>query len=109
MLSQAAPAPLALPLDLYVVSRGEAAEALAVPLARACRAAGLAVEWDASGAAFAKQFKRADRSGARFAAVIGDGEAAEGVVRLQHLRAEQPEQRLALEQLPQQLLQACRA
>jgi histidyl-tRNA synthetase len=109
LLSQAAPAPLALPLDLYVVSRGEAAEALAVPLARACRAAGLAVEWDASGAAFAKQFKRADRSGARFAAVIGDGEAAEGVVRLQHLRAEQPEQRLALEQLPQQLLQACRA
>jgi hypothetical protein len=40
--------------------------------------------------------------------VIGDGEAAEGVVRLKHLRAEQPEQQLALAQLPQLLLQVCR-
>jgi histidyl-tRNA synthetase len=95
-------------LDLYVVSRGEEAEALAVPLARSCRTVGLAVEWDGSGAAFAKQFKRADRSGARFAAVIGDGEVAEGVVRLKHLRVDQPEQRLALPQLPQLLLQLCR-
>ena len=102
-------APPAQSIDLYVVSRGEAAEALALPLARACRAAGLAVEWDASGAAFAKQFKRADRSGARYAAVIGDGEAAEGVVRLKDLRAEVAEQRLALRDLPQHLLQACRA
>ena len=101
-------APPAQSIDLYVVSRGEAAEALALPLARACRAAGLAVEWDASGAAFAKQFKRADRSGARYAAVIGDGEAAEGVVRLKDLRAEVAEQRLALGDLPQHLLQACR-
>jgi len=101
-------APPAQSIDLYVVSRGEAAEALALPLARACRAAGLAVEWDASGAAFAKQFKRADRSGARYAAVIGDGEAAEGGVRLKDLRAEVAEQRLALGDLPQHLLQACR-
>ena len=101
-------APPAQSIDLYVVSRGEAAEALALPLARACRAAGLAVEWDASGAAFAKQFKRADRSGARYAAVIGDGEAAEGVVRLKDLRAEVAEQRLALGDLPHHLLQACR-
>jgi histidyl-tRNA synthetase len=107
LLSQAS-TPSVQPLDLYVVSRGEAAEALAVPLARSCRAVGLAVEWDASGAAFAKQFKRADRSGARFAAVIGDGEVAEGVVRLKHLRVDQPEQRLPLPQLPQLLLQLCR-
>ncbi|MFN4865925.1 MAG: histidine--tRNA ligase [Cyanobium sp.] len=107
LLSQAS-APPGQSIDLYVVSRGEAAEALALPLARACRAAGLAVEWDASGAAFAKQFKRADRSGARYAAVIGDGEAAEGVARLKDLREEVAEQRLALGDLPQHLLQACR-
>jgi histidyl-tRNA synthetase len=95
-------------IDLYVVSRGKAAEALALPLARACRAAGLAVDWDASGAAFAKQFKRADRSGARYAAVIGDGEVAERVVRLKGLRAEVAEQRLTLPEVPQYLLQACR-
>ena len=44
------------------------------------------VELDASGAAFGKQFKRADRSGARWAAVIGEAEAAAGVVRLKDLR-----------------------
>jgi histidyl-tRNA synthetase len=84
----AAPGP-----DLYVVSRGEAAEAQALVLARQWRRAGLAVELDLSGAAFAKQFKRADRSGARWAAVIGESEAAEGLVVLKDLRAEATEDR----------------
>jgi histidyl-tRNA synthetase len=73
--------------DLYVISRGEAAEALALGWARKWRLEGLAVELDLSGAAFGKQFKRADNSGARWAAVIGDSEAAEGVVLLKDLRA----------------------
>jgi histidyl-tRNA synthetase len=76
------------PPDLYVVSRGEVAEALALRWTRQWRLAGLAVELDLSGAAFGKQFKRADRSGARWAAVIGDSEAAEGVAVLKDLRAE---------------------
>ncbi len=73
--------------DLYVVSRGEAAEALALGWARQWRQEKLTVELDLSGAAFGKQFKRADNSGARWAAVIGDSEAAEGVVLLKDLRA----------------------
>ena len=81
--------------DLYVVSRGEAAEAMALPLARQCRLAGLAVEIDASGSAFGKQFKRADRSGARWAAVIGDQEAAAGMVAFKPLRG-QPAQETVL-------------
>ena len=74
--------------DLYVISRGEAAEALALRWARQWRRDGVAVELDLSGAAFGKQFKRADRSGARWAVVIGDSEATEGVVVLKDLRAE---------------------
>ncbi len=73
--------------DLYVISRGEAAEALALGWARQWRQEKLTVELDLSGAAFGKQFKRADNSGARWAAVIGDSEAAEGVVLLKDLRA----------------------
>lgn len=72
--------------DLYLISRGEAAEAQALALARGWRRQGLAVELDLSGAAYGKQFKRADRSGARWAAVVGDAEAAEGVVILRDLR-----------------------
>jgi histidyl-tRNA synthetase len=88
--------------DLYLVSRGEAAEAMALPVARQCRSAGLAVEIDASGSAFGKQFKRADRSGARWAVVIGDQEAAEGVVVLKDLRAAAPASDLRL--TPQELV-----
>ena len=79
---------VAQPPDLYVVNRGEAAEAAALVWARGLRQRGLAVELDASGSAFGKQFKRADRSGAAWAAVLGDGELADGVVRLKPLRSE---------------------
>ncbi len=89
LLAQAASDPAAfqaaLP-DLYVISRGSEAEALALPLARRARALGLAVELDLTAAAFGKQFKRADRCGARWAAVIGEAEASEGVVVLKDLR-----------------------
>jgi len=95
----APPAPL--PPDLYVVNRGETAEAWALALTRAWRLAGLSVELDLSGAAFGKQFKRADRSGAPWAAVIGDSEAAEGVVVLKDLRGEAgDDRRLAPEAVP---------
>ena len=44
------------------------------------------VELDASGSAFGKQFKRADRSGARWALVLGDEEVERGEVRLKLLQ-----------------------
>jgi histidyl-tRNA synthetase len=81
-LDLAAPAP-----DLYVVSRGAAAEQAGLALAVALRRLGLAVERDSSGSAFGKQFKRAERSGAPWAAVIGDDEVASGQVRLKPLVA----------------------
>jgi histidyl-tRNA synthetase len=87
-------------LDVYLVNRGEAAEAAALALARNLRRAGLSVDLDASGAAFAKQFRRADRSGATWVVVLGDSELERGVVRLRPLRAEQQEQELPLADLP---------
>ena len=71
--------------DLYIVSRGEAAEAAALRLAHQLRLAGLAVEMDLSGAAFGKQFKRADRSGAVACLILGDDEAAQGTVQIKWL------------------------
>jgi histidyl-tRNA synthetase len=75
------------PPEFYVVNRGAAAEGLALQLTCDLRRQGCAVELDLSGAAFAKQFKRADRSGARWALVIGDGEAEQGEVTIKDLRA----------------------
>lgn len=99
LLEQSGSVPAPAGPDLYVVSRGEQAERRALALTRTARQAGLAVDLDLSGAAFGKQFKRADRSGARWAAVIGDSEAAEGVVVLKDLRGEQPERRLGESEL----------
>jgi len=67
------------------VNRGEQAEAVALVLARQLRAAGLSVELDGSGAAFGKQFKRADRSGAAWAAVICEQEAGSSELLLKPL------------------------
>jgi histidyl-tRNA synthetase len=90
--------------DLYVISRGELAEAQALVLTRLVRQAGRAAERDASGSAFGKQFKRADRSGAPWAAVIGDSEAADGMALLKDLRGETPERRIPPQQLVAELL-----
>jgi histidyl-tRNA synthetase len=86
-----APAP-----DLYLVNRGEAAEAAALVLARQLRRSGFSVELDASGSAFGKQFKRANRSGAAWAAVLGEGELERGVVLLQPLRGDGGEREVPL-------------
>ncbi|HEY9889111.1 MAG TPA: histidine--tRNA ligase [Candidatus Obscuribacterales bacterium] len=72
-------------MDVYVVSRGEAAAGAALTLAQSLRQLGLAVEMDLSGAAFGKQFKRADRSGAVLCLIIGDAEATQGTVQLKWL------------------------
>ena len=82
--------------DLYLVNRGEQAEAAALVLARQLRAAGISVELDGSSAAFGKQFKRADRSGAQWAAVIGDEEVEAGQIRLKPLLMQAEEQQVDL-------------
>ena len=104
LLAQGAQTPAAEVAEIYVVSRGEQAEAQALQLAVQLRRAGRRVELDLSAAAFGKQFKRADRSGAHWAVVIGESEASEGVVLLKDLRrapeqGQSAEERIALAEL----------
>ena len=80
----------------YVVNRGERAAIAALGLARDLRHAELAIDLDSSGAAFGKQFKRADRCGARWALILGDDEVDQGIVRLKRLQGEPKEQSVAL-------------
>ena len=90
LLSQAAPVPVLETPQIYVVSRGDQAEAQALVLARELRQRGTAVELDLTAAAFGKQLKRADRSGAAWAVLIGDSEAEQGQVILKPLRSAGP-------------------
>ena len=82
--------------DAYLVNRGDRAESAGLSLARALRQQGLMVELDSSGSAFGKQFKRADRSGARWALVLGDEEVERGEVRLKPLNQQSEESTVAL-------------
>ncbi len=89
--------------DLYIVNSGQHAEALSLGLARQLRASGVCVELDGSRAAFGKQFKRADRSGAAWAAVIGEEEVKAGELLLKPLLVKGEERRVALDD-PAQLV-----
>jgi histidyl-tRNA synthetase len=79
---RAAPAP-----DVYVVRQGEAAERYAEHLAERMRDGGLAVVLHCGGGSFKSQMKKADASGARYAAIVGDDEARAGMLTLKALRA----------------------
>ena len=90
LLQQLRANPIALP-DLYLISRGEAAEAQGLLLAQKLRSSGLGVELDLSGSTFGKQFKRADRSGAVASLVIGEAEAETSMVNLKWLASGEQE------------------
>lgn len=83
--------------DIYLVNVGELAEKQAFTAAEALRSAGLSVVLNTGGGSFKSQMKRADRSGARFAAILGDDEAAAGDISLKALleKAEQIRCKLA--------------
>jgi len=61
--------------DGYLVNVGELAESQAMSIAESLRDAGLSVLVHAGGGSFKSQMKKADRSGARFALIIGEDEA----------------------------------
>jgi histidyl-tRNA synthetase len=74
--------------DVYFVLAGPAAAARGLGIAEALRThlPRVAVETDLGGGSFKAQFKRADRSGARVAVVLGDDELARGEVSVKPLR-----------------------
>jgi histidyl-tRNA synthetase len=72
---------------------GAQAEAAALKLAERLRDAvpGLRLETLCGGGSFKSQLKRADKSGARFAIILGDSETDKRVVGLKSLRVETPQ------------------
>ncbi len=77
----AAPAP-----DVYLVHQGDAAYRLAFRVAEGLRDQGINVLLHCGGGSFKSQMKKADGSGAGFAVIIGDDEAATGEAQLKSLR-----------------------
>lgn len=84
--------------DAYVVSVGDAAQRLAFRAAEALREHGFAVLMHCGGGSFKSQMKKADASGARYAAVIGDNEAATSRLMLKPLREAAEQASLGLDE-----------
>jgi histidyl-tRNA synthetase len=72
--------------QVYLASLGEASMTSALLLAERLRDVGLCVQCDAGGGSLKSQLKRADRSGARLALLLGDEERTRGVVTVKDLR-----------------------
>lgn len=85
--------------DLYLVNVGELAEQKAFTVAESLRSMGLNVVLHAGGGSFKSQMKKADRSGARFAAILGDDEAAAEELSLKPMLGQGEQARVKLDQV----------
>lgn len=82
--------------DVYLVNVGELAEKAAFALAEKLRQAGLQVVLHAGGGSFKSQMKKADRSQARYAIILGDDEVNTQQIGLKPMRANAPDQQKQL-------------
>ncbi|MDP5036217.1 histidine--tRNA ligase [Alishewanella sp. SMS8] len=91
--------------DIYLMAMGESAELAAVSVAERLRSdlPTKRVILHCGGGNLKKQFKRADKSGAELALILGDEELARGEITLKWLRQDQPQQTLKLSELAQHL------
>ncbi|MGY6277308.1 histidine--tRNA ligase [Methylomonas sp. MgM2] len=78
-------------VDVYMVRVGDEAEKAGLMLSEKLRDRidGLKLQVNCGGGSFKSQMKKADKSGAEFAIIIGNDEAQRGEVALKPLRAEQ--------------------
>lgn len=91
--------------QIYLVLAGEQAEIPGFKLAEQLRDAwpDLAVQINLGGGSFKTQFKRADKSGAEFALVLGDDEVARGVAAVKALRRDLPQEECPLERISERI------
>lgn len=106
LVEQAGTAPPLPGCDVFLIAQGPVAERAALVHAEALRDAlpGRRIELNLGGGHFKAQFRRADRSGARVAVVIGDDELARGVVRVKSLREDGVQRELAPADLTREVL-----
>lgn len=74
--------------DAYLVNVGDLAEAEAQTIAETMRDAGLSIVLHAGGGSFKSQMKKADRSGARYALILGDDECQAKVIAVKPMTGE---------------------
>ncbi|WP_417617436.1 histidine--tRNA ligase [Oceanisphaera sp.] len=91
--------------DVYIAMMGEASQVAGFALAEQLRdqVPGLSVMSHCGGGNFKKQLKRADKSGAGMALILGEDEIARGEVTVKYLRGQGEQQTLAINDMIEQL------
>lgn len=101
------PAELARQVDVYLVTLGEGADQAGFRLAEQLRDAlpGVRLVVHCGGGSFKSQFKKADKSGALYALILGEDEVAAQRVGLKPLRGEGEQENIAWQDVPARLKQ----
>ncbi len=88
--------------ELYVVAVGDRTLEAAIAIAEKLRdeVAGIRVELNLGGGSFKSQLKRADKSNAQYALILGEQEIADGRAGLKPLRSTDDQTSVAFEELP---------
>ena len=83
-------------VDIYMVLVGEAAETFGFELAEKIRDQhpGIKLQMHCGGGSFKSQFKKADKSGAEYAIIIGEDEISRGEISIKSLRNEQEQEKI---------------
>jgi histidyl-tRNA synthetase len=90
--------------DIYIISSDEARiHAQAVAQRLRVEIEGVRVISHCGTGGFKAQFKKADRSGAQVALVLGEDELAQGVIGIKPLRGDDEQQQVAIADLPEKL------
>ena len=90
--------------NIYLVNLGETAENYALKLSEILRSHGLKVVLNSGGSSFKSQMKRADKSGAAFAVILGDDEMKECVAQVKSIIDENVQATIKLDELAAFLL-----
>ena len=100
LIETSANVPVARTVDVYMIRVGETAEREGLRFAEAIRneVPGLKLQVNCGGGSFKSQFKKADKSGAEYAIILGDDEVIRREVSVKSLRNEQGQQKLLQEQ-----------
>jgi histidyl-tRNA synthetase len=102
--------PVSRSVDVYMIRVGETAEREGLGFAETIRneVPGLKLQVNCGGGSFKSQFKKADKSGAEYAIILGEDEVSRGEVSVKSLRSEQGQQTLSREQTIAFLQELCR-
>lgn len=102
--------PVARAVDVYMIRVGEIAEREGLRFAETIRneVPELKLQVNCGGGSFKSQFKKADKSGAEYAIILGDDEVSRGEVSIKSLRSGQEQQTLSQAQTCAFLQGLCR-